>query len=256
MNTKKFDQNNYICNTNEKIGVYLIHGFSSTTYELKMLFQFLSNQKYYVVAKNLPGHGTTIDDCNRQKFQDWLKFSEIELAKLASQVDELFIIGCSMGGVIALYLASIFPVNGVIVGGSVFQFKKPFITYIGTLLCKIMKYRDKKKMFSKEIRNTIEFYGYNQYPLIALREFRKMNKFVKKKIKGMNAPILIIHSNNDRTSVKENINIIKNNISSKNQKVLIVEQAHHNMFDANPDQQLIFQNIHNFIISILNVKSE
>ena len=32
---------------------------------------FLEKKKYYVVCKNLPGHGTTVDDCNRQKFSDF-----------------------------------------------------------------------------------------------------------------------------------------------------------------------------------------
>ena len=33
--TTQFDTNNYEFNPNSKIGVYLIHGFSSTTYEFK-----------------------------------------------------------------------------------------------------------------------------------------------------------------------------------------------------------------------------
>ncbi len=73
---------------------------------------------------------------------------------------------------------------------------------------------------------------------------------------NMNAPILIIHSNSDRTSVKENINIIKNNISSQDKKVLIVNDAHHNMFDENVDQELIFKNVNDFILSHLNIKSK
>ncbi|MBI65358.1 MAG: hypothetical protein CMG64_03600 [Candidatus Marinimicrobia bacterium] len=256
MNTNKFDKNHYICNTDSKIGVYLVHGFSSTTYEMKMLFDFLEKKKYYVVCKNLPGHGTTVDDCNRQKFSDWLKFSEIEFAKLASKVDQIFIIGSSMGGVISLYLASMFPVNGVIVGGTVFQFKKPFMTFLGSVLSKILKYENKRNMFPKDVRDKIEFYGYSQYPLVALSEFRKMNKLVKRKMNNMNAPILIIHSNSDRTSVKENVNIIKNNISSQDKKVLIVNDAHHNMFDENVDQKLIFENVSDFILSHLNIKSK
>ena len=45
--TTRFDENNYLFNPNSKCGIYLIHGFSSTTYEVKNLaktwqFPFIS----------------------------------------------------------------------------------------------------------------------------------------------------------------------------------------------------------------------
>ena len=122
-----FDTNNYEFNTNSNTGIYLIHGFSSTTYELKLLAEVLSEKGYHVILNNLPGHGTNIDDCNKYQYTDWLDYSKIEFAKLCSSCDNVFIIGCSMGAVIALYLSSIFPVSGVIVGGTVLKFKLTLI---------------------------------------------------------------------------------------------------------------------------------
>ena len=68
MYTSRFDRNNYEFNKDAKIGIYLIHGFSSSTYEVKLLAHYLKNKGYHVVANNLPGHGTTVDDCNRYKY--------------------------------------------------------------------------------------------------------------------------------------------------------------------------------------------
>ena len=48
MYLKNFDTNNYEYNPNNKIGVYLIHGFSSTTYELKILAEHLKKQTYQI----------------------------------------------------------------------------------------------------------------------------------------------------------------------------------------------------------------
>ena len=50
--------------------------------------------------------------------------------------------------------------------------------------------------------------------------------------------------------------IIENNISSRDKKILIVNDAHHNMFDKNADQELIFENISDFILSHLDIKSK
>ena len=48
-----FDTNNYLFNPDCKLGIYLIHGFSSTTYEVKKLAEHLGQQGYYVKADNL-----------------------------------------------------------------------------------------------------------------------------------------------------------------------------------------------------------
>ena len=245
---KRFDINNYKFNTNSKIGIYLIHGFTSTTYELKVLASFLKNKNYHVILNNLPGHGTTIEDCNNSKYQDWLDYSKIELAKLCSQTDSVFIVGCSMGGVIGLYLASLFPISGLIVGGVVLRFKLYFSTYyLNTVLCHFIKTREKKLTFPKELRDSIDFYGYQEYPLKALNEFRKMNKFVKKNLHKITAPSLIIHSNNDQVSIRKNVDIIYTRIKSQVKQILEVKHASHNLFDTNQDTELIFHQILKFI---------
>ena len=123
---------------------------------------FLSDKGYHIVLNNLPGHGTTVDDCNNTKFQEWLDFSKVEFAKLCSKSDKVFIIGHSMGGVVALHLATMFPVTGLILGGVVLKFKLFYFTnYINRFLCKIIKHREKKLTFEKSIRDSITFYGYN-----------------------------------------------------------------------------------------------
>ena len=91
MNNYKFDTNNYDFNTSSDKAVYLLHGFSSTTYEIRQLAEFLGNNGYHAVAKNLPGHGTNIDECNRVKFHDWLDFVKKDIALLSSKSRKIFI---------------------------------------------------------------------------------------------------------------------------------------------------------------------
>lgn len=248
MYTDRFDKNNYEFNAENETGIYLIHGFSSSTYEMKSLAKFLDSKKIHVILNNLPGHGTTIEECNRVQFSDWLDATKKDLAILSSQSKKIYIIGCSMGGLIALYLASIFPVNGVIVGGLVMQFKKPFMTnVVNTLFCRILKTSDKKNNFDPNIRKKINFYGYDKYPLIALNEFRKMIKFIKPKLKNIKSPILLIHSYSDLTSIEENVFLAKKLINNNLLEIFTVNDAHHNLFDINPNQKQIFKKISEFL---------
>ena len=247
MSLFRFDKNNYVYNTSSKSGVYILHGFTSTTYEVKDLAEFLGNKGNCTVANNLPGHGTSINDCNRIKYQHWFDKVKNDVAELSSKCDKIFVIGNSMGGVLALYLASLFPINGFVAAGTVLKFNNHFTTnYIIPIICHFLPSRPKNK-FNKS--NSVKFYGYESYPLKALNQFKKMNNKIIPLIKKIKAPGMFIHSKSDGLSIKENLDIIKRNVTKGNIKTFFVDKAHHNMFDKSPDQKLIFNEVLQFLNS-------
>tara|TARA_Y100000590_G_scaffold19162_1_gene22708 strand:- start:746 stop:1267 length:522 start_codon:yes stop_codon:yes gene_type:complete len=154
MITKRFDTNNYEYNKKSPMGVYIIHGFSNTTYEVRALAKFLGENGFHTVAKNLPGHGTTIEECNRVKYTDWINHVKQDIAELASQSKKIYVIGCSMGAVLSLYIASIFPINGLVVAGTVLKFKNPFeVNVLVPLFGRFVKISKK----TNKIKNRLNF---------------------------------------------------------------------------------------------------
>ena len=93
MPRRRFDTNNYEFNKDGPIGVYLIHGFSNTTYEIKELAEFLANNGFHTIANNLPGHGTNINECNKVKYKDWIDKVTQDVAMLASTSEKIYVIG-------------------------------------------------------------------------------------------------------------------------------------------------------------------
>jgi len=246
MNTTRFDKNNYEYNKKSQLGVYIIHGFSNTTYEVKALAKFLGENGFHTIANNLPGHGTTIEECNRVKYTDWITHIKKDIAILASESKKIYVIGCSMGAVLSLLIASIFPINGLVVGGTVLKFRNPFeVNILVPLFGRFVKISKK----TNQDKTNTKFYGYRYYPLLALLQFRKLIKIVMKKIHIISSPTLIIHSKNDKMSIKDNLALLKQKIKSKHKKILIVNKAHHNLFDTNPDQKIIFEEILSFLNS-------
>ena len=126
MPTRRFDTNNYEFNKNSSVGVYLIHGFSNTTYEIKELAEFLANNGFHTMANNLPGHGTNIGECNKVKYKDWIDKVTQDVAMLASTSEKIYVIGCSMGAVLAFHLATLFPLTSIVEAAAVFQFNNEF----------------------------------------------------------------------------------------------------------------------------------
>ncbi len=245
-NTNRFDSNNYIFNKNSKKAIYLIHGYSSSTYEVKELAEFLSQNGYMTVANNLPGHGTTVNDCNNATYTDWIKFTEMDIANLTSKCDEIHIIGISMGSVLGLHLATLFPINSLIAAATVFKFNNEFnVRILVPLLSWLITKRNKASQYKEG--NKMEFTGYSEYPLKALNQMRKLTSYIRPKLKKVKCPTLIIHSEADRTSKKDNFHIVDSEIASKEKNTLIVNNASHNLFCKSTDQRYIFDKVLLFI---------
>ena len=52
-------------------GILLLHGFSGTPREMSRLGGYLQQRGLTVSAPLLPGHGSTLDEMNQYKWQDW-----------------------------------------------------------------------------------------------------------------------------------------------------------------------------------------
>ena len=239
-----FDTKNYEFNTESKDGVYIIHGFTNTTYETRDLAKYLGGQGFYTKAINLPGHGTTPEDCNRTKFTDWIEFTEQGVAEMSSRCDNVFVIGISMGSDLALHLSSVFPLNAAVFASTVLEFKD-FIgpRVLTPIFHRIVPFRDKRKSYPKAVRNNYDYLGYQVWPISAVNEMRKLTNLVKKELPAVKCPALIAHSERDILSLQSNIALVYDNISSEYKEKLIVKNATHNMFVTNPDQDLIFKKI-------------
>jgi len=247
---ENFDLNDYEFNSKSDIGIYIIHGFSSTTHEVKELAEFLGSCGFHTRANNLPGHGTDIDDCNNTIYAEWLEHVERDFADMISQNKKIYVVGASMGGALALHLASLFPINGIVTCAAVLHFKDHFtLQWINPITKFFYSKVSKRKRFDKNIRNELKFNGYNQYPLVALNEYFKMAKLIKRNLNKISAPILILSSKKDLTAPKINVSIINDGVKSNIKKVKEYDYPSHAMLMPGIDQKKIFKDILKFINS-------
>jgi carboxylesterase len=113
-----------------KKAILLIHGFAGGAYDYGNLpndLEFVNN--YKVFTYTLPGHDKAI--INKVTKDDWIKMSEMQIEKIIKHgYKEIYVIGHSMGGVIAAYLASKYKeVKKLVLAAPAFQYFK-FDKYI------------------------------------------------------------------------------------------------------------------------------
>ena len=92
--------------TNARAGVILSHGYLASPEQVRPLAEYICNQGYSVYALRLPGHGTAPDQMNGVSWQDWLEGLSRAMALLRHQCDTVVAGGFSLGGTLALLLAS------------------------------------------------------------------------------------------------------------------------------------------------------
>ncbi len=88
-------------------GVLLCHGFTGTPASLRPWAEYLAEAGLAVSLPRLPGHGTTWQEMGRTRWEDW--YAEIDRAyeELRGRASEIFVMGLSMGGCLALRLAEL-----------------------------------------------------------------------------------------------------------------------------------------------------
>ena len=95
------------------------HGFTGTVASIRPWVMGLAQPDgewpgVRVVAPRLPGHGTHWRDMERTRWWDWYNTIEDAYFELSEQCGTVFVAGLSMGGALALRLAGLHPVRGVL----------------------------------------------------------------------------------------------------------------------------------------------
>jgi carboxylesterase len=87
------------------VGVLLCHGFTGSPQSLRPWAEYLAAQGLTVSLPLLPGHGTAWQDMARTTSADWYAAAGRALAGLRGRCAEVFVMGLSLGGCLALRLA-------------------------------------------------------------------------------------------------------------------------------------------------------
>lgn len=101
------------------IGVVMSHGFTGSVASIRPWVLGLGQPdgdwpSIRVVAPRLPGHGTSWRDLERTRWWDWYHTFEDAYLELSETCRMVFVAGLSMGGALALRLAGLHPVQGVL----------------------------------------------------------------------------------------------------------------------------------------------
>ncbi|OBQ45873.1 alpha/beta hydrolase [Halodesulfovibrio spirochaetisodalis] len=203
------------------VGCLLIHGWTGSSFEMEPLVEPLEADGIVVRNIMLPGHGTSFEDFQTTGWADWERGAEKEYEALAKQVDAVFVVGLSMGGTLALHVASKFPVAGVVSLAaplylySFFPWQMKDWRMPLTPLIKRFKPVMPLGRRDEEHIKIAPWKGYDDFvSLQQLHELMKGVRKVRNEVNAINAPILVVQAPTDRSVPLGNVFLIAKSVAS------------------------------------------
>jgi len=211
-------------------GILLIHGFTATSAEVRLIAERLHQDGYTTAGPLLPGHGTQPEELNRSTWQMWLEEVKETYEKILHQCEKVFVIGQSMGALLAIELAIQHPeIAGLMLFSPAIKVNN---LWISRFLAPFKAYLEKS---TKD--DGLAWKGYNVYPLKASVEILKLQKHTGKQLKRIKQSTLIVTGDLDHTIAQNSADIILDAIQSKTKHhIRMKESAHCVLLDKELDQ--------------------
>ncbi len=233
-------------------GCLLIHGFTGAPTEMRPLGEFLADKGYTVLGVRLVGHGTKIEDMNRVTWEDWSNSVLDGWHLLSPNTSRVFIIGLSMGAVLALYHASFLPVHGVVSLSAPYQIEPDPRLKILPLYSRFIPYASKGESDWQDPHANEDHFSYDMYPTKALVQLTHLLKSTREALPAITAPALLAHAQKDIGVPFHNMDKIAKSLGTPENKIrkLALENSGH-VVTRDLDKERVFNAIHQFIQDVL-----
>ena len=209
-------------------GCLLLHGWGGTCDSMRFVGARLQAAGITAFAPLLPGHGTCAADLARTRAADWVHAAEDHLMALRELCPTVFVVGLSMGAMMALYLGEMFPevVRGIVpINGGV-QLLKPELARAAFRrdLPEVVPSWDETWLLKD--RSVVEV-AYREQARPTIVDVLGLAKVVEEMLGLLRVPVLLLQSREDRVVPPENGPYMLERMASTDKRLVILEDSYH-----------------------------
>jgi len=236
------------------LGCLLVHGFGDTATLMEPMGSHLGGQGISIRGITLPGHGTSLEDFAAVSNQKLLAMVEREYDDFSRTCESVVIVGFSMGALLALQLATMREIEGIVTicspifprGGALGEKALKIGAKIGSMVGINIPKLGLNSLSDK----TLSEYqtGHKSYPSRSVLRLIKLMESTRSVISRVNAPILIVQSRHDDVIWKKSGKHIYNSIGSTEKKLVQLENSRHKA-PIDRDRNILFEEVSRFALA-------
>jgi len=234
------------------VGMLLIHGFTGSPPEMRLVGNYLHQRGLTVSGPLLPGHGTTVEDMNRYKWTDWTGHVEQALADLRARCERVFAGGLSMGTLLTLYLAAHHPE----LPGAILYSPATVVADRLIYLTPVLKYvvRQRPKSADDDLTDPEaekRLWSYDEYPTFPAHELLKLQARVRRLLPRVTCPLLIVHSTLDQAIHPNSARLTYERAGSTDKELVTLHNSGH-CLTVDSEWEFVAEKTYEFIQSHAN----
>ena len=206
------------------IGCLLLHGYTGGPFEVDPLKEFLEEEtNWQVVVPVLEGHGEQLH-LDGATYETWLKDAEDALEELRKECSTVYVIGFSMGGMIASYLAATQKVDKLVLLAAARRYIS--VKYLGHYFGEVITDGIAGNLDENEwYANYKDKIG--EVPFKANLEFIRLVHFTKPYLEKITAPTFIVQGMKDEMVPYKTAYTLEEEIGSELKQVVLFEKSDH-----------------------------
>lgn len=230
----------------ERIGVLLLHGFTSHLNTVNGLVPYLEKAGIPYEMPILRGHGTRYQDLRGCTARDWYVDAQRCMIRLWNYVDRIIVVGLSMGGLVALELAMRHPdkIAGIVTVAASLKFADPLSRFTN-MLSQVVRYWPSPESFN-EPSLKVNCKNYEKFPTDAFASLYDYSQEIAHRLNEVHVPIRILQSKKDQIVAPDSANIIYEKVSTPHREILWYEESGHEMMQDLEAEQ-VFEDVMEFV---------
>lgn len=219
-----------------KAGVLLVHGFTGSPFEMRLLGEWLATYELAVEGPLLPGHGATTRALAATGWRDWIAGVERAFDALRSRVERVAVCGLSLGGLLTLELTRrrASEISAIALLSTALWLPRPADFVDGILRrIPITQKAALPKLAGSDIldpemkrRNGVA-QGRAAMPLSSLHSLIEFGHLQRARLGEIRAPALIAHGRHDHTVPFACLEALANGLGSTEVKRLPLDRSFH-----------------------------
>lgn len=209
-----------------KTGVIVLHGFTGGSFEVRPLLRLLREQTDWIVeVPVLPGHeiGGRMAEVTAEA---WLMEAEIEYRKLAEKTDRIAVIGFSMGGLLALYLALRYPVERIVLLSAAAKYIAPRLLMQDAA---ILLAEPLTRRFPPNTFYHLYQYKLSHTPVRAAYQFTRIVRQVAPYYRHITAPVCLVQGKKDGIVPFSSAELLYDSLGSAEKHLLVSATGKHHI---------------------------